>query len=173
MLDRQGNERVRGTMKLRAERRVSGFTLIELMIVVVLASILLAIAVPSYMSQVRQSRRTEAKTALLDLAGREESYFSTNGAAYANTAANLGWTGFDVPFGSGYYKVHLCEPAAAACQGLAIPNAPAAPSYQLVATPLGSQTGDSQCAQFGVDSTGQQYAVTSAGANNTAYCWAN
>ena len=160
-------------MELRAGRRVSGFTLVELMIVVVLASILLAIAVPSYMSQVRRSRRTEAKTALLDLAGREESYYSTNGAQYTNAAANLGWAGFSVPFGSGYYRLDLCEPAAAACQGLAIPNAPAAPSYQLVATPLGTQTGDTQCAQFGVDSTGQQYAVDNTGANNTAYCWAN
>ena len=47
------------------------------------------------------------------------------------------------------------------------------PMCFLVATPLGGQLNDAQCAQFGVDSTGQQYAVSSAGANNTAYCWSN
>ena len=162
-------------MQLRAATRASGFTLIELMIVVVIATILFSIAVPSYMQQVRQSRRTEAKTAMLDLAGREESFYSTNGSGYTAAAASLGYTGFGAanPLGSGYYYLSVCSPAAAACNGLGIPNAPAAPSYQIVATPLGGQLNDAQCAQFGIDSTGQQYAVSSAGANNTAYCWSN
>ena len=57
-----------------------GFTLLELLVVVVIATILMSIAVPSYMTQIRQSRRTEAKTAILDLSGREERYLSTNPA---------------------------------------------------------------------------------------------
>jgi type IV pilus assembly protein PilE len=48
-----------------------GFTLVELMVVIVIASILMAIAIPSYKTSIRKSRRTDAKTALLDLAGRE------------------------------------------------------------------------------------------------------
>ncbi|HET9108841.1 MAG TPA: prepilin-type N-terminal cleavage/methylation domain-containing protein, partial [Steroidobacteraceae bacterium] len=47
--------------------RADGFTLIELMIAVVVVAILMAIAVPSYESYVEKSRRTDAKTALLDL----------------------------------------------------------------------------------------------------------
>lgn len=164
-------------MGARAARRPSGFTLIELMVVVVIATILLSIAIPSYLSQVRQSRRTEAKTALLDLAGREESYFSTNGSQYTSAASDLGYTAFGSgsPTGSGYYYLFVCSPAAATCNGLAIPNPPGAPSFQVVATVVAgqSQANDTQCAQFGVDSTGQQYAVNSAGANNTAYCWSN
>ncbi len=163
-------------MELRMARRDEGFTLIELMVVVVIAVILISLAVPSYMTYVRQSRRTEAKTALLDLAGREESYFSTNGSVYTATAANLGFSAaWNAPFGSGYYQVLACSPAAAACNGLAMPNTPAAPSYQIVALPVAgtSQANDTQCAAFGVDSTGQQYAVTNAGVVNTAYCWAN
>ena len=74
-------------------RALRGFTLVELMVVVVIATILLSIAVPSYMSQVRQSRRTEAKTAVLDLASREERYFSTNGSIYSVTPADLGYVG--------------------------------------------------------------------------------
>ncbi|HEY4749027.1 MAG TPA: type IV pilin protein [Steroidobacteraceae bacterium] len=142
-----------------------GFTLIELMIVVAIATILLAIAVPLYMDQTRQSRRTEAKQALLDLAGREERYFSTM-ASYTNVAANLGYTAFPTTVGSGYYTVTVCSPASAACGS----NALAAPSYSFIATPLGTQTKDTQCTSFSVDSTGLQYAT---GSQTAAFCWAN
>ena len=155
-----------------------GFTLIELMVVVVIATILLSIAVPSYMSQVRQSRRTEAKTAILDLSGREERYLSTNPASYTNTPADLGYVGFGVtnPIGSGYYYLTVCKPATATCvPGLNMPNPPAAPSYTIVASPAPgqSQVNDLQCQLFAVDSAGQQYAVDSAGSDQTKYCWAN
>jgi len=86
----------------RADSR--GFTLIELMVVVVIVSILMAIAIPSYKNSIRKSRRTDAKTALLDLAGREERYNSTNGS-YTNAAANLGYASWGIPIGSGYYTI--------------------------------------------------------------------
>ena len=56
-----------------------------------------------------------------------------------------------------------------------IPNPPAAPSYTIVGLPVAgkSQANDPQCQQFAVDSSGQQYAANSAGANATQYCWAN
>lgn len=153
-----------------------GFTLIELMVVVVIATILLSIAVPSYQSQIRQSRRTEAKTAILDLSGREERYLTTNPAGYTNNPAFLGYVGFGVgnPIGSGYYYLTVCSPAAT-CAGLSMPNPPPAPSYTIVAIPIPgqSQVNDLQCQAFAVDSGGQQYAVDSAGTDQTKYCWAN
>lgn len=150
-------------------RTSRGFTLVELMIVVVVATILLSIAVPSYMAQIRQSRRTEAKQALLDMAGREERFFSTSGSAYTNAAANLGYAAFPVTVGTGYYTV------AAPCLGTCAPSTAIAPAYLLTATPVAgqSQVGDTQCASFMVDSTGMQYAYTSGGALNTQYCWSN
>lgn len=153
----------------------AGFTLIELMVVVAIATILFALAIPSYMTYVRQSRRTEARTAVLDLAGREERFFSTNGAAYANTPANLGYVGAAWPLavGTNYYQVTVCVPANANCTaGLAMPNPPAAPSYTVVATPVagGTQVADAQCTAFAVDSTGQQFAT---GTGGTVYCWSN
>jgi len=154
----------------RASRPAGGFTLIELMVVVAIATILFAIAIPSYTSYIRQSRRTEAKTAVLDLAGREERYLSTNPAAYTDVPANLGYTGFGAgnPIGSGYYYLTVCSPATVTCA----PNPPAAPSYSIMATPVAtqSQANDAQCTSFSVDSTGQQFAT---GAGGTAYCWAN
>jgi type IV pilus assembly protein PilE len=154
-----------------------GFTLIELMVVVVITTILLSIAIPSYQSQIRQSRRTEAKTALLDLAGREERYLSTNPQAYTNSALSLGYPGFGAafPIGSGYYYLNVCSPAASPCFGVNIPNPPAAPSYTVVGLPVAaqSQVNDTKCQQFAVDSTGQQYAADNAGNNQTQFCWAN
>ena len=48
-------------------RRVAGFTLVELMVTILIGAILLAIAVPTYQAQIRKSRRTEARNAVLDL----------------------------------------------------------------------------------------------------------
>jgi type IV pilus assembly protein PilE len=156
---------------LTITRAARGFTLVELMVVVVIATILLSIAVPSYISQVRQSRRTEAKTAVLDLASREERYFSTNGAIYSVTPTDLGYTGagFPAPVGSdNYYTISVCSPAAACDPNV---NPPPPPSYYITATPVAgsTQAGDTQCQSFSVDSTGQQF---STGTLPGQQCWA-
>ncbi len=164
-------------MKSRVRARLAGFTLVELMIVVAIATILFAIAVPSYMSQVRQSRRTEAKTALLDLAGREESFLSTNGSAYTNVATTLGYSAWPVTTPNGYYTINLNGPlSCVAAQGAALAcdptaHAPNGPSYYLTATPVAglSQAGDTQCTSFSVDSLGNQFAL---GTLTSAQCWA-
>jgi type IV pilus assembly protein PilE len=159
-------------------RAARGFTLIELMVVVVIATILLSIAVPSYMSQMRQSRRTEAKTAVLDLAGREERFLATNGVNYSQQAADLGYPALPaVGIGSGYYNLSVCTPAAAGCGGTPAPPAawavPATPNYLIVAVPTAgqSQALDTQCAAFFVDSSGHQMAADSTGQDATTTCW--
>ncbi len=80
--------------------------------------------------------------------------------------AQLGYAALPVVIGSGYYSLNVCSPACA-------PSAVAAPSYTVTATPVGAQIQDLQCASFSVDSTGRQFAVNSAGADATQYCWAN
>ena len=152
-----------------------GFTLIELMVVVVIATILVAIALPSYFAQLRQSRRTEAKTALLDLAGREERYFSTgaNGANYSATPADLGYGGaFPQAVGSGYYTVSVCVAGSGGAP--CAPSAAPGPMYTITATPVAgsSQASDAQCKSFSVDSVGQQY-VGAGSTQTAAYCWGN
>ncbi len=72
--------------------RTTGFSLIELMVTVLIISVLVAIAIPSYIDKVRKSRRTEAKTVLLDLAGREERFFNTNNQ-YSVLPSDLGYGG--------------------------------------------------------------------------------
>src|ERR1700688_3873454 len=100
------------------KHRSVGFTLIELMVTVAIVSILATVAVTSYSSQVLKSRRTEAKSALLDLAGREERLFSTTNA-YSNLEAFLGYAAAgsaavmtNMPFGNNYYTLTAAVPAA-------------------------------------------------------------
>ena len=143
-----------------------GFTLIELMTAVVVAALLLAIAVPSYRAQTQKSRRTEAKTALLDLASREERFNSTN-SAYSSSPANLGYTGsWPLRVGSGYYQITACVAATTACGT----DAGTGQAFLLTAQPVGAQAGDTQCGSFTLDSTGLQK-VTGTSAGTPSSCW--
>jgi type IV pilus assembly protein PilE len=156
-----------------ASRRLEsrGFTLVELMIVVVIVAILASIAIPAYNSQIRKSRRTEAKTALLDLAGREERYFNANTGtnAYSTVPTDLGYTAtmpnmVNYPVGSSYYTVTITVVAAAPA---ATPPTPA--GFTIVATPAGDQAKDLQCANFTVTSTGAQSATGTP--TSSTDCW--
>jgi type IV pilus assembly protein PilE len=145
-------------------RLSAGFTLVELMVTIVIATILLSIAIPAYTSQIRKSRRTDARTAVLDLAAREERFFSTN-AAYTNSAQNLGYgstgTVSSMSVGSGYYTVTVTAP---------VPAAGTPPTFTVTATATGSQAADTQCTTFSVDNTGAQTSSNSGGTASTT-CW--
>jgi len=136
-----------------------GFTLIELLIAVAVVSILSTIAVTAYTSQVQKSRRTDARSALLDLAGREEKLFSTANA-YSALPSDLGYGAVGAPWpitvGSGYYQVTVVVPTA--------------DTYSIKATPLGTQLNDTTCASLSVNQLGAQ---TSTGSGTAATCWGN
>ena len=74
-------------------RKNMGFTLIEVMIVVVIIGILAAVAIPNYSEYVTRSRVTEAISGLSDMRVRMEQYFQDNrtyvGACVAGTVAPL------------------------------------------------------------------------------------
>lgn len=143
---------------MKKHRRAAGFTLIELMVTIVIGAILISIAGPAYMTQVRKSRRTDAKTAILDLASREERVYSTNNT-YSADPATLGYPAFGQPIGGGYYKVDVVAPAGAN---------PA--TYTITATAINSQLKDTACQQFIVDQTGKQSTKNSAGTDSSAQC---
>ena len=65
-------------------KRVKGFTVIELMIVLVIVAILVALAYPSYIQYVRKSKRGEAQQLLLNWAINQEIWRSNN-TSYAGT----------------------------------------------------------------------------------------
>jgi type IV pilus assembly protein PilE len=137
-----------------------GFTLIELMITVAIVAILATIASVSYNSQVQKSRRTDARSAVLDLAGREEKLFSTTNA-YSGAASDLGYAAAGTPWpiavGSNYYNVSVTV------------GAPPT-TYVIKATAINSQASDGQCLTLFVDQTGLQ---SSTGTAPAATCWGN
>ena len=79
-------------------KRMRGFTLIELMVVVAIVGILAAIAYPSYSSYVRKSKRATAQAALMDLASKQQTYLlDRRSYASATTEAQLNAIGFSTP----------------------------------------------------------------------------
>lgn len=125
-----------------------GFTLIELMVVVVMIAILVAVAFPSYQNSIMKSRRVIAKTALLDIAAREEKYFSVNNVYTANlTGSNsLGLASADLQDGNGQIVYRL---------SLVADNTSNPPTFTATATPQGQQAKDS-CGAFTINNYGQQ-----------------
>lgn len=66
----------------------AGFTLIELMIVVIILGVLAAVAIPSFRSYVYRSRASEASDFLAEIRQRQESYRSEFGQ-YAAVSMNF------------------------------------------------------------------------------------
>ncbi len=152
---------------VRANRRTAGFTLIELMITVVVIGILAAIAMPIYLHQVREARRTEARNALLELASREERYFATN-SQYTNSASSLGYgnSACPVTLDSGFYQINVYN----------VDNTQNPPYFELAVTVVAGtdQANDTSCQSFWVDSSGKEWATSSTsptGTDTTATCW--
>ena len=140
--------------------RHTGFSLIELMIVVSIITILAAIAVPSYNSSVRKSRRTEAKTAITDFAAREERLYATQNA-YSTDPVALGYGGsWPVSTGS-YYQIDLPVSSAPSA------TQPATFSVTVQPAPGSPQVSDTACATFTLTNTGLQGAT----GTNPSSCW--
>jgi type IV pilus assembly protein PilE len=73
-----------------AMHRMRGITLIELMIVVVVVSILAAVAYPNYREFVARATRNEAKAALLQIATNQERFYLQNNT-YTTDMTELGF----------------------------------------------------------------------------------
>lgn len=107
--------------------RAKGFTLIELMIAVVVVAILASVAFPSYLEQVRRSRRSDAKEALLRLQIEQERWRTSN-ASYAADPATLGLSTGSV---EGYYTIAVTSASGTA--------------FTATATATGAQASDTAC----------------------------
>ncbi len=64
----------------------AGFSLLELLIVLIIMGILAAVAYPVYTHALIKTRRTEAKIALINLANRMEAYSLENNNSYVNAS---------------------------------------------------------------------------------------
>lgn len=132
--------------------RARGFTLIELMITVIIIGLLASIAYPAYQSQVRKTKRSEAKIDLIDTAQRLERCYTQFGA-YNNDACTV--------------KSHLSENEE---YKVVISNLGQS-TYTVTAVPNNTQQAkDTDCAEFSLDHTGLQLAEDSKG-NKATDCW--
>ena len=132
----------------------AGFTLIELMIVVVIVGLLASVAYPSFRDQARRSARSDAKTALASAIARQEQFFADN-KTYTVTLSDLNMTALTE---NGYYQVQV-DAATAGC--------PLSRCVAMRAVPQGSQVEDTACGTFTINSSGEKSAT---GGDGTA-CW--
>lgn len=130
--------------------KLSGFTLIELMITVAILAIVAAVAIPSYTSYVDRGKRAEARTALLDIAARQERYYSNN-RQYTNQLSELNISSSTSE--NGYYTLSV--------------TASGSNKQDFDATAAPSGWTDDKCGTLGIDEIGAK--TQSLG--DRALCW--
>ncbi|MFZ5638025.1 MAG: type IV pilin protein [Pseudomonadota bacterium] len=138
-------------------RNAAGFTLVEVIIVVLIISVLAAIAYPAYQDSVVKARRNAAKACVSDAAQFMERFYTTN-LRYDQTLAGVAVVlppcaaGTDV---TNHYNVRL--------------TAVGQRNYTLTATPINLQAvKDTKCGVMSLDNIGTK---TEGGSESVDYCW--
>jgi type IV pilus assembly protein PilE len=136
-----------------------GFTLIELMLVVVVAGLLSSVAYPSFMGQLQKIRRADAMVSILQVQAAQER-FRANNLSYG-TLAEIGVAAVSA---AGHYALQI--------------GAPSANGYEVVAVATGSQSHDAACRNLKVRVEGGNLVQASgvdAATNNASpqnrQCW--
>lgn len=131
-------------------RSHGGFTLIEVIVVVIIVGILAMFALPAYQDSVRKGQRSDAKVGLMAVAGRMEQYMLDRGT-YTNDMTDLGYGDNPMITTEKHYSIK-----AEACSGGTI-----ATCYRLTATPLSSSplANDTECKTLVLANTGAKDAT--------------
>ncbi len=138
-----------------ASRRAAlGFTLVEVIIVVLIISVLAAIAYPAYQNSVVKTRRDAAKSCIMEASQFMERFFTTNNLTYVGAPA--AWTGCAA--GTDVTNHYTVTPAAAG------PRA-----FTVTAAPQGLQLAkDTECGTLSINNVGVK---TKSGSQSVDYCW--
>lgn len=119
---------------------VSGFTLVELMIVVVIIAILAAIALPSYKKYIVTSHRTEVQSAMLSLAQYLESKYNSS---------------FSYPAASDIPASLTAPPNISTFYTISVNTTEGSQTYTITATPKSTQN-DSLCGTLTLKEDGEK-----------------
>ena len=144
--------------QIKYRRSARGFTLIELMIVLVVVAILASIAYPSYTRYMIRTRRAAAAGCLSEYANYMERFYTTNlrydqdTSGVKNPFATLDCNAQSAP----YYSYDDTTPA------------PTATSYTVEAVPIGTQASDTQCGTLSLNQTGLRKI---SGTGTVPQCW--
>ena len=128
-----------------------GVTLMELLTVMVVISILAAIAIPSYRGYSMRASRADGKAAVLSMAGALERCF-TRFNAYNNAGCGIATT--NVPSTEGKYLVSASFASAT--------------QFTVSAVPQGTQAKDTSCGTLSID---QANVRSKTGTKSVAECW--
>ena len=136
-----------------------GFTLMEVMVVIVVVAILTAIALPSYESYMLRTRRATASACLLELAQFMERFYTVN-LQYNN---NLAGAPVALP-------TLQCQSDLNAYYTFSFDGAVAARAYAIRAVPQGNQSNDT-CATLRLNQAGEKSIVGAPAGVTVAQCW--
>jgi type IV pilus assembly protein PilE len=144
-------------------KKQKGFTLIELMTVVVIVAILLMVALPSYQQQVRKTRRSLGKAELMEVMARQEQFFLDH-RRFASVLTELGYP-------ASPYAIDVDsndQPATTPDRIYLIDITTLSNSFTLFAIPQLSQFGDRLCGTLSLTSIGLKAAT---GSGSQSECW--
>ncbi len=129
-------------------RGASGFTLIEVMVVVVVIGILASIALPSYNQHMRKARRAAGGACVMAVAQQLERVYTTD-LSYVGAPNIAALRAACDPDALRFYTMNVVDLKAK--------------TYTVTATPSGAQSGDS-CGTLSVNQLGVK-------SPSTAGCW--
>lgn len=129
---------------------------------VLLLGLLLLLVVPVYSEQARKARRVVATAELLQLAARQQHFFSF----HRQYAGDLTALGYSLPTAVGI-GAQGQEVAAGALYEISLQDEEAF-RFSALARPVGQQAGDERCGTLGIDSDGVR---TATGAGGVRECW--
>lgn len=130
----------------------SGFSLIEVMVVIAIVAILAAVAYPSYQEYLARGRRADAKAVLLETAQFLERFYTQNGT----------YVGAGLPF------AEAPKDGAVKYYDISFVAAQTATNFQVQAVPKNAQSGD-KCGSLRVNQSNQK--TVSGTTLDAATCW--
>ena len=141
----------------------AGFSLIEVMIVLVIIGVLMLVAVPGYQESMKKSRRADGMRDLIELTARQERFYAQYSRYTDDIDSKDGLNLERTTSAEGHYNLEvevcadeICEDEEQFCA-----------CYILNAIPIGIQEEDTDCATLSVNSKGQRSASGTLG----SACW--